>query len=82
MCIHMHVGELGPEWQSAMKRQSEPPSGQVKGRPSPLHLPGNVALGGKRHAILNSSLIVPPTLGRNKLCSSQSPQSNVSAVEG
>jgi hypothetical protein len=39
----------------------------------------NLPLANNRHAILNFSLIVPPTLGRNAFCSSQSPQSNVTA---
>ncbi len=34
------------------------------------------------HAILNLSLIVPPTLGRNTLCSSQSPHQMYPLVEG
>jgi hypothetical protein len=42
------------------------------------HPSGNVPLGRKTRAILNFSLIVPPTLGRNALCSSQKPASNVS----
>jgi hypothetical protein len=43
-----------------------------------FHPSGNVPLGRKTRAILSFSLIVPPTLGRNALCSSQKPASNVS----
>jgi hypothetical protein len=79
MSANMHMGGLDPEWQSAIKPQSE----QVRTlAASPTPPWKTLHLAAKRHAILNFSLIVPPTLGRNEFAPRKARNQMYPLVEG